>query len=96
MTHLRIFSAGTPARADLTCRAIHSVVTPVSRCSRDSPTQMMGLMPASSTARTFLLTMESVSPKYCRRSLWPTMTYFTPRSLSMSAETSPVKAPLFS
>ena len=63
---------------------------PVSRCSRLSPTQMMGFMPAFSTAWTFLLTVVSVSQKYCRRSLWPTMTYFTPRSFSMSAEISPV------
>ncbi len=34
--------------------------------------------------------------KYWRRSLWPTMTYSTPRSVSMSALISPVKAPDFS
>ena len=66
------------------------MVTPISRCSRLSPTQMMGCRPASRAAWTFLLTVMSVSPKYCRRSLWPMMTYFTPRSFSMSADTSPV------
>ena len=90
MTQRRTFSAATPARADFTCRAMSSMVTPISRCSRLSPTQMMGCRPASRAAWTFLLTVMSVSPKYCRRSLWPMMTYFTPRSLSMSADTSPV------
>ena len=90
MMQRRSLSAGTPYRALFTWRAIHSLVMPVSRCSRLSPTQMMGLMPAFSTAWTFLFTVWSVSPKYWRRSLWPMMTYLTARSLSMSADTSPV------
>jgi len=73
-----------------------SIVTPISRCSSDSPTQMIGLRPAASAAWTFLFTVMSVSPKYWRRSLWPMMTYLTSRSASMSAETSPVNAPDFS
>ena len=39
---------------------------------------------------------KSVSAKYWRRSEWPTMTYSTPRSSSMSALISPVNAPDFS
>ena len=35
------------------------MVTPSSRCSRLSPTQMMGCRPASRAARTFLLTVKS-------------------------------------
>ena len=42
--------------------------------------QIMGCRPASRAAWTFLLTETSVSPKYWRRSEWPIMTYFTPRS----------------
>ena len=72
------------------------MVMPSSRCSSVSPTQMMGCRPASSAASTLRFTVKSVSPKYCRRSEWPMMTYFTPRSFSMSADTSPVYAPLFS
>jgi hypothetical protein len=43
-----------------------------------------------------LLTVTSVSPKYCLRSLWPMMTYSTPMETSIGAEISPVKAPEFS
>ena len=35
----------------------------------------------------------SVSPKYCLRSEWPTITYSVPISHSMAAEISPVYAP---
>ena len=57
---------------------------------------MMGVRPFATAARTFLLTVSSVSAKYWRRSEWPSTTYCAPTALSMSAEISPVKAPLFS
>ena len=41
--HLRTFSALTPLRAAFTCMTMGSMVTPASRCSRVSPTQMMGM-----------------------------------------------------
>ena len=58
--------------------------------------QTTGVSPARSTASVFLLTVSSVSPKYCRLSLCPTITAFTPISLSIGSEISPVKAPLSS
>ena len=67
-----------------------SAVTPDSRSARDSPTQTIGRRPTSSAFSSFLLTVSSVSLKYWRRSLWPMMTYLTPISTSISAETSPV------
>ena len=90
----RTCAAVSPLSAILTCMRIHSSVTPSSRCSSDSPTQRIGVMPASSAACSFLLTVWSVSAKYSRRSLWPMTTYCTPISRSISALTSPVKAPL--
>ena len=41
-------------------------------------------------------TCSSVSPRMCRRSLWPRITYRQPRSTSIAALISPVKAPLAS
>src|SRR5207244_8482656 len=38
-------------------------------------------------------TVSSVSPKYCRRSEWPTIAPRTPSSTSIGAEISPVNAP---
>ena len=38
-------------------------------------------------------TVSSVSPKYCRRSEWPTSEPATPSSSSIGAEISPVYAP---
>ena len=53
-------------------------------------------MPAARTAAAFLLTTSSVSPKYCRRSEWPTITYDTLSLASIAGLISPVKAPLSS
>ena len=50
-------------------------VAPASRSSSVSPTHMIGVMPAASTARSFLATISSVSPNSSRRSEWPTITY---------------------
>ena len=55
----------------------------------------MTVRPASSAALVLCCTVTSVSPKYVLLSLWPVMTYSTPQALSISAEISPVKAPLF-
>ncbi len=44
-------------------------------------------------AAVFSATKASVSPKYCRRSLWPMMTHVAPASFSIVALISPVKAP---
>ena len=91
-----ICSADTSFRAILVCRRTSSSVTPCSRWVRFSPTQTMTLSPAARPANVRLFTVSSVSAKYWRRSEWPVMTYSTPRSTSMSALISPVKAPLFS
>src|SRR2546425_3907769 len=48
--------------------------------------------PHDSPAAVFLATISSVSPRYNRRSEWPTMTHWQ-RSLSIAGETSPVYAP---
>ena len=96
MTTFAICSAVTSRRAILVCIRTSSSVTPSSRCCRLSPTQMMTFRPAFSAASVRLLTVWSVSAKYWRRSEWPTMTYSTPRSTSISALISPVKAPDFS
>ena len=69
------------------------MVSSISRCSRLSPTQMMGFIPCSSRARVFAFIRRSSSPWYWRRSEWPTMQYLTPISSSCEAETSPVYAP---
>src|SRR6478672_3635127 len=49
--------------------------------------------PCPSAATVRRATVSSVSPKYCRRSEWPTIAPRTPSSSSIGAETSPVKAP---
>jgi hypothetical protein len=64
-----------------------------SRSSAFSPTQTIGTMPCASAACAFMFTPPSVSPKYCRRSEWPRITYWQPASASIAGETSPVKAP---
>src|SRR3989304_1762584 len=56
----------------------------------------MASSPLVSAGRSFLFTVSSVSPKYCLRSLWPMITYLHPKSNSISADISPVKAPLSS
>ena len=65
-----------------------------SRSQRSSPTHTIGFKPEAKAAFVLLLTVSSVSPKYCLLSLWPKTTYSTPISLSIGAEISPVKAPL--
>src|SRR3954454_21447064 len=77
------FSASTWMRST-------SSVCPDSRSSSDSPTQAITRSPPSRPATVRLATVSSVSPKYCRRSEWPTIAPFTPSSVSMAAETSPV------
>jgi len=66
---------------------------PASRSASVSPTHTIGISPAASAALVRALTVSSVSPKYWRRSLWPMITYSTPRSFSIAAEISPVYAP---
>ena len=58
--------------------------------------QTTGRRPAARQALTFLLIMSLVSPMTWRRSLCPVRQNFTPRSLSISTEISPVNAPFFS
>jgi hypothetical protein len=55
---------------------------------------MMGVIPFKSAFLTRILTVSSVSPKYCLRSLCPMMAYSTPRLRSIGALISPVNAPL--
>ena len=78
-------SASAPCTWPLT----NDWVSPASFCSSDSPTQTMGVRPASRAALVFLLTVSSVSAKYWRRSLWPRMTYWASPT-SIAALTSPV------
>ena len=73
---------------------MRSIVRSRSRSENDSPTHTIGVMPFSSSAWTFVFTSSSVSPLFARRSLWPTMQYFAPRSAIMSTLISPVCAPL--
>ena len=74
MTTPATCSALMPANAAAHLPADHVSVTPASFCARSSPTQTMGVRPCASAALIFLLTLSSVSPKYCRRSEWPMMT----------------------
>src|SRR5690349_8901077 len=85
-----------PANAPRTWRETTSQVRFPSRSCSVSPTQTMGWSCASSAARSLRFTPSSVSPKYCRRSLWPRMTPSQPSSASIGALISPVKAPCFS
>ena len=50
-----------------------SSVSPRSRSSSSSPTQAITESPASSAAAARFAVVSSVSPKYCRRSEWPTI-----------------------
>ena len=68
-------------------------VSPASRSASVSPTQRIGIRPASSAAGTFSASARSVSPKYSRRSECPSTTPWTSSSLSIGALTSPVNAP---
>jgi hypothetical protein len=74
-------------------RSLRSI-SPRSRSSSVSPTQRIGVSPTSSARGTFSLSARSVSPKYWRRSEWPSTTPCTSISASISADTSPVNAPL--
>ena len=73
-------------------RSLRSV-SPRSRSSSVSPTQRIGTSPASSAFGTFCWSARSVSLKYWRRSECPSTTPSTSISLSIGADTSPVKAP---
>ena len=66
------------------------MVIPCSLCVKDSPQQMIGVRPCSKAFNTFLLTVSSVSAKYSLLSEWPMITYFTPASVSILGEISPV------
>ena len=57
---------------------------------------MIGVSPCSNAFKTFLLTVSSVSAKYSLLSECPIITYFTPASVSMFGEISPVYAPFSS
>src|SRR5437870_1465514 len=70
-----------------------SSVSPRSRSACVSPTQAITRRPASSAAQARLATVSSVSPKYWRRSEWPTREPTAPSSSSSGAEISPVYAP---
>ena len=83
-------TSSMPLRPWVICLSSTSSVLPPSRSSSVSPMHTMGVSPAASAASVRLFTVSSVSPKYCLRSLCPMMTYFTPYSLSIAAEISPV------
>ena len=65
-------------------------------CVKVSPQHTIGVMPCSNAFKTFLFTVSSVSAKYSRLSECPIITYFTPASVSIAGEISPVYAPLSS
>ncbi len=90
---LPISSAGAEP---FTWRDTTSRVRPALRSSRVSPTQMIGSSPALSAAPTLAAATSSVSWCMARRSEWAMMTRRAPASASISAEMSPVKAPLTS
>src|SRR5882724_3948985 len=73
-----------------------SSVSPASRSSKTSPTQTIGIRPASKAVFSFKFTVSSVSPKYWRRSECPMITWVQPTASNMPAEISPVYAPSFS
>ena len=73
-----------------------SIVTPCSLCSRVSPQHMIGVIPCSKAFSIFLFTVSFVSAKYSLLSECPRTTYFTPASVSIAGEISPVYAPLSS
>ena len=60
--HRSMAAASSPARASFSWARTTSFSAPASRWGRVSPTQRMGVMPASSTRRSFLPTSSSVSP----------------------------------
>ena len=72
----------------------HASVLPASRSASVSPMQTIGSSPARHAASALARTMASVSPQSVRRSEWPTMTWLAPASRSISADISPVWAPL--
>src|SRR6266850_4612302 len=90
------FSTSPPnsSRTAATCRPTTSSVTPLSRSASVSPTQMIGTIPAASTAFALSATVRSSSQNNCLRSECPTITYRQPNSRSIPADTSPVNAPL--
>ena len=69
-------------------------VRPASRSASVSPMQTTGSRPVRHAASALARTMASVSPQSVRRSECPTMIWLAPASLSISAEMSPVWAPL--
>ena len=79
-----------PSSALRVWRSMTAAVSPASRSASVSPTQMTATRPASTAALARWFTVSSVSPKYWRRSEWPTMTCVTPASSSIAVETSPV------
>jgi hypothetical protein len=87
-------SPSTPCSPPRTCPSTFDSIRPESRSSSDSPTHMIGVIPAAKTAFAFLFTVSSVSPKNCRRSECPTITCEHCSAWSMPGATSPVNAPL--
>ena len=77
----------------LSCRSTTNSVAPACRSASVSPTQTIGVIPALITAAALAATNSSLSPNNSRRSEWPTNAKLTPKSVSMSAAISPVKAP---
>mmetsp|Transcript_63378 Transcript_63378/g.204284 ORF Transcript_63378/g.204284 Transcript_63378/m.204284 type:complete len:249 (+) Transcript_63378:352-1098(+) len=75
------------------CFSQTSAVLPALRSSSCSPMQNMTLRPFFSAISTFVAQSSSVSPKSERRSEWPTITHWSPKSSTIPTETSPVKAP---
>ena len=69
-------------------------VSPARRSPAVSPTHTMAVRPARCAASALALTSRSRSPWSARRSEWPTITAVAPASFSISAEMSPVWAPL--
>src|ERR1022692_353229 len=92
-TSFAAFLAETAWNARTHWRRNTSSVSPASRSCNTSPTQQIGVRPASSAVFSRRFTVSSVSPKYCRRSECPMMTWVTPRASNIAAEVSPVNAP---
>ena len=83
-------AAETPARSLASWIAQTLSQRFASNSSFVSPMQSTGIMPPSMILRTFLLIAASLSLKRVLRSEWPARTYFTPKLLTIDADTAPV------
>jgi hypothetical protein len=90
---LRDVGRPTSRSAKRVCFASTSAVAPASYSLRVSPMQTSAVRPCLTAAATFFATVSSVSPKWVRRSLWPSSTMLAPQSFTIRGDTSPVQAP---